>query len=179
MVAGLADVALILVVCAAAWSDVRTRRISNRLTVAGLLVALSLRVLLGVVPLWQGVLGAALALGISVVLFALGILGGGDAKLLTAVGAFLGPAGFVGTLAISCVAGAVMAVVDAARRGVLLLLLMHLLDVVAFWRAFGRRGQARRLNTPGALTVPFGVAIAMGAIAWRLAGTEILGVLRI
>jgi hypothetical protein len=60
-----------------------------------------------------------------------------------------------------------------------LLLLMHLLDVVAFWRAFGRRGQARRLNTPGALTVPFGVAIAMGAIAWRLAGTEILGVLRI
>jgi hypothetical protein len=56
---------------------------------------------------------------------------------------------------------------------------MHLLDVVAFWRAFGRRGQARRLSTPGALTVPFGVAIAVGAIAWRFAGTDILGALRI
>jgi prepilin peptidase CpaA len=179
VVAGLADVALILLVCAAAWTDVRSRRISNRLTGAGLLVALSLRVLLGVVPLWQGVLGASLALGVSVLLFALGIIGGGDAKLLTAVGAFLGPAGFVGALAISCVAGAAMAVIDAARRGVLLLLLMHLLDVVAFWRAFGRRGPARRLSTPGALTVPFGVAIAVGAITWRLAGTEILGVLRI
>ena len=179
MVAGLADAALILVVCAAAWSDVRSRRIPNRLTVAGLLMALSLRVLLGLVPLWQGVLGAALGLGICIVLFALGIIGGGDAKLLTAVGAFLGPAGFVGALAISCVVGAVMALADAARRGVLLLLLMHLSDVVAFWRAFGRRGQARRLSTPGALTVPFGVAIAVGAIAWRFAGTEILGALRI
>jgi prepilin peptidase CpaA len=179
MVAGAADAALVLIVCAAAWSDVRSRRIPNRLTVAGLVAALFLRVLLGVVPLQQGVLGAALALGISVVLFALGIIGGGDAKLLVAVGAFLGPAGFIGALAISCVVGAVMAVADAARRGVLLLLLVHLLDVVAFWRAFGRRGQARRLSTPGALTVPFGVAIAVGAIAWRLAGTEILGALRI
>ena len=179
MFAGLADAALIIMVCVAAWSDVRSRRIPNRLTVAGLLVALSLRVLLGAVPLWQGVLGAALALSISVLLFALGILGGGDAKLLTAVGAFLGPAGFVGALAISCVVGAVMAVGDAARRGVLLLLFIHLLDILAFWRAFGQGGERRRLTTPGALTVPFGVAIAVGAVAWRFAGAEILGVLRI
>ena len=179
MVGGLADAALILVVCAAAWSDVRSRRIPNRLTVAGLLMALSLRVLLGLAPLWQGVSGAALGLGICIVLFALGIIGGGDAKLLTAVGAFLGPAGFVGALAISCVVGAVMALADAARRGVLLLLLMHLIDVLMFWRGLGRRGQARRLSTPGALTVPFGAAIAVGAIAWRFAGVEILGVLRI
>jgi prepilin peptidase CpaA len=178
MVAGLADAALVLLVCAAAWSDVRSRRVPNRLTVAGLLIALSLRVLLGMLPLWQGVLGAGLALGISIGLFALGIIGGGDAKLLTAVGAFLGPAGFVGALAVSCVVGAAMALGDAARRGVLLLLLMHLLDVVAFWRAFGR-GSARRVSTPGALTVPFGVAIAVGAITWRFAGTEILGALRI
>ena len=165
MVAGLADAALVLLVCAAAWSDVRSRRVPNRLTVAGLLIALSLRVLLGLLPLWQGVLGAGLALGISIVLFALGIIGGGDAKLLTAVGAFLGPAGFVGALAVSCVVGAAMALGDAA-------------DVVAFWRAFGR-GSARRVSTPGALTVPFGVAIAVGAITWRFAGTEILGALRI
>jgi prepilin peptidase CpaA len=179
MVAGVADATLLLVVCLAAWSDVRSRRIPNRLTVSGLAAALILRVLLGVVPLQQGVLGVVLALGISVVLFALGVIGGGDAKLLVAVGAFLGPAGFIGALAISCVVGAVMAVVDAARRGVLLLLMVHVLDVVAFWRAFGGRGQARRVSTPGALTVPFGVAIAVGAIAWRVAGTEILGALRI
>lgn len=177
MSAGLADVALIVTVCAAAWSDVRNRRIPNRLTVAGLVVALSLRVLLGPASLWQGVLGAALALSISVVLFALGILGGGDTKLLAAVGAFLGPVGFLGALAVSCVVGAAMAVADAARRGVLSLLILHLLDVVAFWRAFGRAGQQRRLTTPGALTVPFGVAIAVGAIVWRFAGTEIIGAL--
>ena len=179
MVGPVTDVALVLLVVAAAWSDARTRRIPNRLTVLGCLVALSLRTLLGIVPLQQGVLGGALALAIAVVLFALGILGGGDVKLLVAVGTFLGPLGFVGALAISCLAGAVMAVLDAARRGVLPLLLVHLLDVVAFWRAFGRRGQARRLTTPGALTVPFGVAIAIGAIAWRFGGAEILGALRI
>jgi prepilin peptidase CpaA len=179
MAAGLADIALVLIVCGAAWSDVRSRRIPNRLTIAGLLIALSLRVLLGLVPLWQGVLGAVLALGISTVLFALGILGGGDAKLLTAVGAFLGPAGFVGALAISCIAGAVLALADAARRGVLLLLLMHLIEILSFWRAFGKGGHGRRLSTPGALTVPFGLAIAIGAIAWRIAGAEILGALQI
>ncbi len=179
MVADLADFALILVVCAAAWSDARTRRVPNRLTVSGLLVALSLRALLGVVPLWQGVLGAALALVISTGLFALGILGGGDVKLLTAVGAFLGPAEFIGALALSCVVSAVMAVVDATRRGVLPLLLVHLLDIVAFWRSQGQRGDARRVSTPGALTIPFGVAIAVGAIAWRFGGTEIMGALHI
>lgn len=177
MATGLADAALVVIVCAAAWSDVRSRRIPNRLTVAGVLVALSLRVLLGPASLWQGVLGAALALAVSAILFGLGILGGGDAKLLSAVGAFLGPVGFVGALAISCVAGGGMAVADAARRGVLWLLLLHLLDAVSFWRAFGREGQRRRLTTPGALTVPFGVAIAVGAIVWRIAGAEILGAL--
>lgn len=179
MIAGLADAAMILVVCAAAWSDVSSRRIPNRLTVAGLLIALSLRVLLGLVPFWQGVSGAALGLAVSVVLFALGVIGGGDAKLLVAVGAFMGSAGFVGALAISCIVGAAMAVADAVRRGVLLLLLMHLLDVVTFWRAFGRGGNARRISTPGALTVPFGLAIAVGAITWRFAGADILGALRI
>lgn len=166
-------------VCAAAWSDARTRRIPNRLTVAGLLVALSLRVLLGAIPLWQGVMGATLALTISVVLFALGILGGGDVKLLTAVGGFLGPIALLGALALSFVVSAVMAVIEAARRGVLLLLLVHLLDIVSFWRSQGQRGDARRVSTPGALTVPFGVAIAVGAITWRFAGTEIMGALHI
>lgn len=175
----MADLALVLVVCLAAWSDVRTRRIPNRLTIVGLLVALSLRVLLGAIPLWQGVLGAGLALGITLPLFALGILGGGDTKLLTAVGAFLGPPAFIGALAVSCVAGAVMALIDAARRGLLLLLFIRLLDAVTFSRSLGRYGQAQRLSTPGALTVPFGLAVAIGALAWRFAGQEIMGVLRL
>ena len=179
MVAGLADVALVLVVCAAAWADVRSRRIPNRLTIAGLVVALSLRVLLGAIPLWQGVLGASLGLALAVPLFALGILGGGDVKLLAAVGAFLGPIPLLGALSVSCVAAAAMAVIDAARRGLLLLLFMRLVDAVAFSGSFGRLGNAQRLSSPGALTVPFGVAIAIGAIAWRFAGPEIIGVLHI
>jgi hypothetical protein len=72
-----------------------------------------------------------------------------------------------------------MAVVEAARRGVLPLLLVHLLDIISFWRSQGQRGAARRVSTPGALTVPFGVAIAIGAITWRFAGTEIIGALHL
>ena len=71
--------------------DVRGARIPNWLTYSGLGSALAVRgVVLGWVGLKGGFAGLLLAGGIFYVLFLLGGMGGGDVKLMAAVGAWAG-----------------------------------------------------------------------------------------
>src|SRR5690606_25938791 len=109
----------LLLVAAAGWLDLRTGRIPNVVTLTGLAVALALRALLDPSLLGPGLAGAALGLGVSLPLFALGGLGGGDVKLLAAVGAFLGP-GKLGTALLAAgLAGGALALAVAVWRGAL------------------------------------------------------------
>lgn len=171
----LGTVAFVIVALLAAVSDIRTRRIPNRLTVTGLAVFLLLRAPLGWHSLMQGLEGAGLGLGIGVALFMLGGLGAGDAKLLAAVGAFFGPTEFFGAFGVTAVIGAIFAVVDAARRGVLLLLFLQLVDVGGYLRSMSQGGAGRA--TTGSMRLPYGVPIAIGGIVWKFAGAAIMGAL--
>lgn len=169
MLSALNACAFLLLVAVAAWLDVRTGRIPNALTVTGLAVALALRALPGAGPILPGLGGAGIALAVGLPLFALGGLGGGDVKLLAAVGAFLGPERLVTALLAAGVAGGVLAVAVALRRGVLLPALLGTRNLLARWATLGRAGERRSFGSPGAVTVPYGVAIAVGAVAgWFL-----------
>jgi prepilin peptidase CpaA len=65
---------------------------------------------------WLGLVGgAALGLAIGAPLFALGAFGGGDVKLVTALGAALGPAALVATLFWVAIVGGVLALVAKWR----------------------------------------------------------------
>ena len=65
---------------------------------------------------WLGLAaGAMLGLGLSAAVFYLGGLGGGDVKLLAAIGAAVGPWTLLSILAWMAVAGGVLALVAAAR----------------------------------------------------------------
>ncbi|HWC06099.1 MAG TPA: prepilin peptidase [Gemmatimonadota bacterium] len=169
MTANLALVGLAAVVLVAVVWDVRERRIPNALTVAGLVLAIALRSLEGPEALLVGLAGLVLAVVIALPLVALGGLGGGDAKLLAAVGAFLGPMQLLIALAITALAGGVMAVVLAIHRGAL-----HESMVgagVLVMNLFGRgiERPRRTIRSPGALTIPYAVPIAIGALAvWLL-----------
>jgi hypothetical protein len=88
-----ASTALLALILLAGVSDLRTRRIPNALTVTALGIALALRGATGVEPLASGLAGAVIAFATAIPLVLLGGLGGGDAKMLAATGAFLGPAG--------------------------------------------------------------------------------------
>jgi prepilin peptidase CpaA len=150
----------------AGWIDLCTRRIPNWLTLGILVVALVLRVLDGLGPLASGAIGAAIGLALAVVLFGLGAVGGGDGKLLIGVGAFLGHDRFVGALLLIAVLGGLLGVLEAVRRGVILPAVLNAGGMIRRWLTLGRSGETRTLESPGAVTVPYGVAIATGSIVW-------------
>jgi len=99
-------------------------------------------------------------------------LGGGDAKLLMAVGAFMGPADVLRASLVIAVVGGVVALVEAARRRVLVPTLASCGLLIVSWVTLGRRGGGRRLLIGGGerLAVPYGVAIAAGSLLWWFGG---------
>ena len=144
-------------------TDLRERRIPNAVTVTGMLVGLVLGLVQGQFAASLLGLGVALALGLP--FFALGALGGGDAKLLGAVGALLGPISLVSVLLYAGLAGGALALLQAVRRGTIVPLLVRTLDLALWAVTLGRRGTRSSLDSSGAISVPYGVAIAVGSLA--------------
>ena len=160
---------------AAALGDVRERRIPNALTFPLLIVGL----------LWAGwfgglaglgeAAGACLLLGAPyVLLFVFAGGGAGDAKLMGAIGAWLGFK--QGVIVLLCVAviGGVLAIAKAvAKRRLKFVLTNVLISFYAFvvCVAGGRRPKVAGERTegdagqPGGLEMPYGVAICLGVCA--------------
>jgi len=167
--------AVIMVLAAA--TDISSRRIPNVLTVVGMVVGPVVWGLLeGPGAGVASVMGGAFALLVGMGLFMVGAVGGGDAKLLAVTGAFLGPARLVNALLVIGITGAVLAIAVAFARGRLFW------TIGATWRfAIGLvtqrgTGRVRGIGSPGAITVPYGVAIAAGSLlTWWAYGSGMLG----
>ncbi|MBD0320748.1 MAG: prepilin peptidase [Gemmatimonadetes bacterium] len=153
----------------AAGIDLRTGRIPNKLTGAGLAAAFLLLAPSGPAALGGGAAGAALAFALTFPLFVVRAMGGGDVKLLVVAGAFLGTGRILPALLVTAVAGGVLALAEAARRGVLLPVVFRSKQLAGHWATLGRTGERVTLASPGAVTIPYGVAIAVGGVAaWFL-----------
>jgi len=159
--------ALVAVLVVAVTMDLRERRIPNWVTVPGVTAGIVIGAFMqGGIP-FSALTGAALALLVSFPLVALGGLGAGDAKLLTAVGAFTGPGGLLPVMVYGAIAGGVLAVGKMIRRRALLGVLVNMKNLLVYWITLGRAGQRISLDSLGAQSVPYGVAIAAGALmAW-------------
>jgi prepilin peptidase CpaA len=165
----------LLLTVAAGWTDLRTRRIPNWLTVPALVAGIGLNsILMG----WHGVKvsleGAGLALMILLPFVLLRGLGAGDWKLMGAAGAILGPARFLVVLLASIFAAGLMAIVEAIRQGRMKQTVVNLAVLVHGFFTFGLRPNPKiSLDNPGMLKLPFGVAaaaataISYGAIFWH------------
>lgn len=115
----IAILAVMLVV--AATGDIRTRRIPNKLNLAIALLAAPFWVLSGY-ALWPDI-AAQLALGAGVflafaLLFQLGMMGGGDVKLLAALALWLPVGALVKLLVIMALAGGVLTLAMLVRHKV-------------------------------------------------------------
>jgi prepilin peptidase CpaA len=170
------SIPFVLIMVLAAASDLRTRRIPNALTVAGMAAAPVLWGLLdGPVVALASIVGGGLALVVGMTLFALGALGGGDAKLLVVTGAFLGPARLVSALLVIGITGGVLALAVAVGRGRLLGTLARVWHLSLHLTTLGRKGAPHRIESPGSLTIPYGVAIAVGSLmTWFVSSSELL-----
>jgi prepilin peptidase CpaA len=102
-------------VLVAAVIDMKTREVPDAIPVAVLVWALTTTAL-GHGHGWGALaLGALAAFGLGSLLFWLGAFGGGDVKLVTALGAVLGPRALLGMLVYVGIAGAALAVVAVVR----------------------------------------------------------------
>lgn len=166
---------LVLVAVAAAWYDVRERRVPNPLTAGGLLVGLGLGALQGPAGLGLALAGAGLAFLVALPVFMAGGLGGGDVKLLAAVGAFLGPAQLPAALLAIALVGGAMAAVEVVRRRAVARTVMNLWILVksagrgtlSRWKS-RETGGALTVDDAAAITLPYALAIAVGAVLVRL-----------
>jgi prepilin peptidase CpaA len=159
-------VILAVVLVLATWFDVSQKKIPNWLTVGGTVAALVLRGVMGAGAFGTGLLGGLLGLSLGVLLFALGAMGAGDGKLLATVGACLGLGAFVQAIPLIGLGGGLLALVVTALAGTLIPTLLRFRDLLIHVVSFGRIGERRTLAMPGAVTVPYGVAVAAGVICW-------------
>lgn len=147
--------AAVVVAIAACITDVRARRIPNVLTVGAAAVALAYA---GITDGWAGMGWAAAgwAVGLSVFLpiFLLHGLGGGDVKLMAALGAWLGPMSIVWVGLLAAIAGGPMALVVAASRGYTKQAFSNVWGLLMFWRIEGLRPHPVLALDAGPSTAP-------------------------
>ena len=122
---------------AACVTDLRSRRIPNVLTFGATGAAL----IYGATSGWSGLGSAALGWLIGaaafIIPFALRGLGGGDVKLLAAIGAWLGPQGAIWLALYTGVAGGVMSIVVALASGYLKQAVRNVGLLITHWRVCG------------------------------------------
>ena len=161
------NVVLLLLVSIAAVNDLATRRIPNRLLLAGLACALVLR-LLSAAP-GAALLDALGGMGVGLVVFLpfylMRGMAAGDVKMMAVVGAFTGPAEVFEIAVLSWCIGGVIALALVLLRGRLFLVLSNLSRMLrgAVTPGIGvlaTEGQA------SAGSIPYGPAIALATIVF-------------
>lgn len=159
------EVALLLLVSCAAVNDLATRKIPNRLLLAGLAVALALCIL-SAEPgrsLSSALGGMVAGLFLFLPFYLVRGMAAGDVKMMAVVGAFAGPEDALAIAVLTWCAGGVMALALVAARGRLRLALVNLGRMLQGMLLPSSGGAA---PAPGASagSMPYGVAIAVGTI---------------
>ncbi len=160
-----ATIVLIIAVTAAGYLDLCSGRVPNALTVPVIVVGtILMTVSQGLHGLLLSISGIGLALAVWVVTALLGgSLGGGDIKLLAAVGALTGPVFLVRVFVAAVFVGGLWALAAAIRHGMLLASLRGI--CAGIWCATATRMPNQIADQSGKLRIPYAPAIALGTVA--------------
>lgn len=165
--------ALTVITLVAAVTDIRSRRIPNWLVVAGVAAGFVLNIALGG---WAGLKAAALGFGLALLiyvpLFLLRAMGGGDVKLMAAVGCLAGPHAWFYIFILASIAGGLYAMfLLMARRsmgGALWNMLYIVKELVRLRMPFRSKPELD-IGHSSAISVPHGVSIAAGTLLFLFA----------
>ena len=151
-------IALPFILAFACYGEIKERRIPNWLTLGAIALGVGAAAIEGGTEgLKDSALGLAIAGGLFLPFCLLGVVGGGDMKLMAAVGAITGWPMVLRVLTDTCIAGGLIAVAIMAWNGVLL---TTLANVFRFMVGMPRRGRGLR-NPP---MVPYALAITLGTL---------------
>jgi len=159
-------VVLALIAC---WTDLRSRRIPNWLTVPALLVGVVANAVLGGLEgLKTSLLGALVGLGLLLPFVLLRSLGAGDWKLAGALGAFAGPSLLVDLLLLSVFVAGVMAMALVIYKGRVPETLRNIGHILVSLVTFRLPAPRVSLDNPESLKVPYGVALAVSVLFYGI-----------
>jgi len=165
-----------LLAIAGGWTDWRSRRIPNWLTVPGLLAGIAANsYLYGWTGTKTSLLGAGLGLALLLPFVLVRSLGAGDWKFVGALGAFLGPQNLLTVLLLGILVNGVMAAVMVIWKKRIRETARNLGRMLAAFLTMHLPGPDLTLDNPDLVKVPFGVAVAIAVIlfasrqAWGIA----------
>jgi len=166
------ELLLLVTVLLAAFFDLRQRRVPNWLTLSAAICGFILNVWFCRLPgLWCSLEGLGIALAIYLPLYLLRGVGGGDVKLMAAIGAIAGPIYWIAIIVLTAVTGAIagMALVLAKSRMIQTFLnIGSILKSLLRGRAPHREHPELDVANPAATGLPHGAVIA-GATLFFLA----------
>lgn len=152
--------------------DFRSRRIPNWLSVTGFVAGLLINGYLAGLPgIKTSLIGLGLALLFYLPLFLLRAMGGGDVKLMAALGSMVGPDAWLIIFVLTALLGGIVAVALLLYRGGLSTALGNVGRILtSLGRAQAPHVAHPELDIahPRATTLPHAVVIAIGTAAWFL-----------
>ena len=165
----------VLLAIAAGWTDWRSRRIPNWLTVPGLLPVIAANSWLRGWPGAQpSLLGARLGLLLLLPFVLIGSLGAGDWKFVGALGACLGPQNLLTVLVLGILVNGLMAAVMVVWKKRVGQTLRNMGRMLAAFLTIHLPASDLTLDNPELVKVPFGVAVAIAVLVY--AGRHAWGV---
>jgi len=149
---------------AACVTDLRTRRVPNVLTLGAAVAAMAFHAAgHGGSGLLFALFGWGLGLLVFLPLFALRGIGGGDVKLLAALGAWLGPSMVLWVAAFAAIAGGVFALIVSAKHGYTRKAFSNVWGLLSYWRVMGvQTHPGLTLDAATAPRLPYALPMAAG-----------------
>jgi len=154
---------IVAFVFAAALFDVRSGIIPRQLSLFGLISGLLFHAFAG--GLLSAVTAAIIGFAVGLTFFQLGAIGGGDVKLITALGALLGLRSWVVAMEVAVMMAALMALAEVTRRGLLRRTCRNIFEICKSIYNFGFKAHPHiNVNNLSMVRTPFGVAAACGTV---------------
>jgi len=158
----------VAVALCAAFTDVKERRIANRLTYSAVVAGFALQAVLhGLNGLLLSAGGALLFGGVFMLFYIVRAMGAGDVKLAAALGSIVGLSATRPLMFATAVAGAALAVWFMVWSGRVVETLRNTLSVTTFHLRYGLQVHPTvNLDAPKGVRMPYGLAFAAGTLYW-------------